>query len=157
MDILPINFDLKLEEITEWHKIWKKETFGSDSLNPERYYNTTGDGRYLYGVKEGESLNNEKAMCERVLEVLLRIRLINQKLSGKGLLIHLQYAEREQLKKERERLYNEFLGMVQQSTTTNPKSQQIPQELSTPDAERYFKKAIELRLMDNKYQWLKGY
>ena len=80
MDILPIDFDLTLEEITKWHNQWKVERYGSDCLNPERYYNTPDDGRYLYGVREGESLNDEKAESERVLELLCRLRLINQQL-----------------------------------------------------------------------------
>ena len=95
MEIWPIDFDKTLEEITEWHNQWKVERFGSDSLNPERYYNN--DGRYLYGVREGESLSEEKAESERVLEILCRLRLINQQLKGKGLSQHLQWREREQL------------------------------------------------------------
>ena len=155
MDILPIDFDLSLEEITKWHNQWKVERYGSDSLNPERYYNTTEDGRYLYGVKEGESLNDEKEEIERVLELICRLRLINQQLKGKGLSQHMQYVERVQLKKEREGLYKEYLELIQQPQSLNPEPQR-PKELSTPEAKRYFEKAIELGLMDNKYIWLKG-
>lgn len=113
MDILPIDFDLTLEEITKWHNQWKVERYGSDCLNPERYYNTTDDGRYLYGVREGESLNDEKAKADKVLELLLRIKQINDKLSGKALSQHLQWRERELLKEERETLYKAFLDEVQ--------------------------------------------
>lgn len=39
---------------------------------------------------------------------------------------------------------------------TKPEPQQLPQELSTQEAKAYFKKAIELGLMDKTYKWLKG-
>lgn len=107
MEIWPIDFDKTLQEITEWHNQWKIERFGSDSLSPERYYND--DGRYLHGVREGESLNAEKADSDMVLELLVRIKNINDKLNGKGLSKHLQWREREQLKGERETLYKAFL------------------------------------------------
>ena len=114
MDIWPIDFNKTLEEISKWFDGWKTERFGSDSLNPERYYKVTPDekGRYLYGVAEGESLNDEKEKCDKVLELLLRIKQINDKLSGKALSQHLQWREREQLKGERETLYNTFLDIV---------------------------------------------
>ena len=102
MEIWPIDFDKTLQEISEWHNQWKVERFGGDSLNPERYYND--DGRYLHGVREGESLNDEKAICDKVLELLVRIKNINDRLKGKGLSQHLQWKEREQLKGERETL-----------------------------------------------------
>ena len=111
MDIWPIDFDKTIQEISEWHNQWKVERFGSDSLSPERYYND--DGRYLHGVREGESLNEEKATCDKVLELLVRIKNINYRLKGKGLSQHLQWKEREQLKGERARLYKEFLDEVQ--------------------------------------------
>lgn len=37
-----------------------------------------------------------------------------------------------------------------------PKPQQIPTELDTPEAKVYLDKAIELGLMDSNYKWLKG-
>lgn len=157
MKILPIDFDMTIVEISKWFDQWKSERFGGESLQPERYFNITEDGRFLYGVKDGESLNDEKAKCERVLELLLKIRLINQKLSGKGLSQHLQYVEREQLKKEREGLYNEFLELSQQPQNLTPEPQQIAKELTTPEAKAYFKKAIDLGLMDNNFRWLKGW
>ncbi len=46
---------------------------------------------------------------------------------------------------------------LQQHQETAPEPQQIDKELTTPEAKRYFKKAIELGLMDNKYKWLKGW
>lgn len=113
MDIWPIDFDKTLQEISEWLDGWKVERFGSDSLNPERYYKTTQDGRYLYGVAEGASLNDEKAKCDKVLELLLSIKNINDKLCGRGITQHLQWREREAIIKERETLYKEFLDEVQ--------------------------------------------
>ena len=35
-------------------------------------------------------------------------------------------------------------------------AQQLPDELKTDEAQRYFSKAVELGLMDNGYKWLKG-
>lgn len=114
MEIWPVDFDKTLPEISEWLDGWKVERFGSDSLDPERYYKVTPDekGRYLYGVAEGESLNDEKAKADKVLYLLLSIKQINDKLSGKALSQHLQWREREQLKGERERLYKDFLDIV---------------------------------------------
>lgn len=114
MEIWPIDFDKTLKEISEWLDGWKVERFGSDSLNPERYYKVTPDekGRYLYGVAEGESLNDEKATCDKVLELLVRIKNINDRLKGKGLSQHLQWKERERLKGERETLYKDFLDIA---------------------------------------------
>ncbi len=167
MEIWPIDFDKTLKEISEWHDQWKEERFGSDSLNPRekdgqtrgtwRYHNKTSDGRYLYGVAEGESLNDEKADSDKVLELLVRIKNINDRLKGKGLSQHLQWKEREQLKGEREGLYKEFLDEVQADIVKQQqKPQQIPPELSTPEAKLYLDKAIKLGLMDSNYKWLKG-
>jgi hypothetical protein len=114
MEIWPIDFDKTLQEISEWLDGWKVERFGSDILNPERYYKVTPDekGRYLYGDAEGESLNQEKADCDKALELLVRIKNINDRLKGKGLSQHLQWRERERLKGERETLYKDFLDIV---------------------------------------------
>ena len=115
MDIWPKDFNKNIRELSEWLDKWRVERFGSDSLNPERYYKVTPDekGRYLYGVAEGESLNDEKAKCDKVRDLLLSIKQINDKLSGKGLSQHLQWKEREQLKRERETLYKDYLEEVQ--------------------------------------------
>ena len=139
MEIWPIDFNKSLREINEWFDGWKTERFGSDSLNPERYYETTPDegGRYLYGVAEGESLNDEKAKADKVLELLLRIKQINDKLSGRALSQHLQWREREQLKEDRETLYKEFLDKIH---TT-----QVPQR---GELLYYCNKAIEFGLLE---------
>lgn len=154
LELLPIDFDITLQELTMWHKQWCISRYGSDSLNPERYYNISPDGRYLYEVREGESLNDEKSKCDKVLDLLLRMRLINQKLNGKRLSQHLQWQEREQLEKERETLYKTFLDEVQADIVREqPEPQQIPNELSTPEAKIYLDKAIKLNLIDNGYKW----
>ena len=159
MDILPIDFDMTIVEISKWFDQWKSERFGGESLQPERYYNITEDGRFLYGVKEGESLNDEKAICDRVLDLLLKIRLINQKLSGRGLSQHLQYVEREQLKKEREGLYNEFLELTQQPQNLNPKikkelKEYLPEKLKSDEAVDIFQKAIDSQLIECTAEYL---
>ena len=100
------------EEISRWLDRWSVGRFGEDCLNPARYYKTTKDGRYLYGVKEGAT-NEEKAIRERVLELLCKIISINKKLNGEGLTKHLTYNEREAKKNEREKLYKEFLSLTQ--------------------------------------------
>lgn len=119
MDIWPIDFNKTLEEINEWFDKWRVERFGSNDTS--RYYKQIPfeyddkektKGCYLYGVAEGESLNDEKAKCDKVLDLLLSIKQINDKLSGKALSQHLQWREREQLKGERETLYKAFLDIV---------------------------------------------
>ena len=139
MDIWPIDFNKTPQEISEWFDKWRVERFGSNSLNPERYYKVTPDekGRYLYGVAEGESLNDEKAKCDKVLWLLLSIKQINDKLSGKALSQHLQWREREQLKEERETLYKAFLDEVQ--TAEEPQRGELLY---------YCNKAVELGLLE---------
>lgn len=137
MDIWPIDFDKTIVEINEWFDGWKTERFGADSLNPERYYKVSPDGRYLYEVAEGESLNDEKAKADKVLYLLLRIKQINDKLSGKALSQHLQWKEREQLKSERETLYKDYLDIV----TAAPEPQR-------GELLYYCNKAVELGLLE---------
>lgn len=137
MDIWHIDFDKTIVEINEWFDGWKTERFGADSLNPERYYKVSPDGRYLYEVAEGESLNDEKAKADKVLYLLLRIKQINDKLSGKALSQHLQWKEREQLKSERETLYKDYLDIV----TAAPEPQR-------GELLYYCNKAVELGLLE---------
>ena len=100
MKILPIDFDIKnaLQTISDWVDEWSVERYGEESLKPEYYYNQSDDGRYLFGVKH----NEEHATIEHVRELLLKIYNINYKLSDEGQLKHLNYAEREKLKAERQ-------------------------------------------------------
>lgn len=60
--------------------------------------------------------------------------------------------------KERKRVLMELKSefMTQQPQSLSPEPQQISEELETPEAQRYFKKAIDLGLMDSNYHWLKG-
>lgn len=112
MKKIEIDCHMTIEEINKWHEDWSVERFGKDCLNPARYYKTTEDGRYLYGVKEG-AINDEKAIRDRVLELLCKINSINKELNGEGLTKHLTFNERETRKKEREKLYKEFLNYTQ--------------------------------------------
>jgi len=153
MEILPKDFNKNIRELSEWLDKWRVERFGSDSLNPERYYKVTKDDRYLYGVAEGESLNDEKAKCDKVRDLLLSIKQINDKLSGKGLSQHLQWKEREQLKRERETLYKDYLEEVQ----TEPEPQRaMPEELNTEDAKELLDrlyKAGYIKIEKGAYIW----
>ena len=128
MKILPIDFDLPDYELSTWHDKWSTDKFGEGVLDPCRYYQSSKDGRYLYGVVEDEALNEEKAIRDHVLELLLRIRAINRKLKGVGIIKQLTYQEREELKKRRKALYNEFEGLNSRQTTDaqslNPEPQQ---------------------------------
>ena len=137
MDIWPIDFNKTIDEISKWFDGWKEKRFGAESLNPERYYKVSPDGRYLYEVAEGESLNDEKAKADKVLYLLLRIKQINDKLSGKALSQHLQWKEREQLKSERETLYKDYLDIV----TAAPEPQR-------GELLYYCNKAVELGLLE---------
>lgn len=112
MEKLPKEFAGTLEAVDKWHKQWFIEMFGAE-CGPDRYYNTYSDGRYLSGAKEGEAINDEKEQQERVLELLCRLRLINLKLNGVGLNTHLKPQEREQLRNERERVYNEYCILIE--------------------------------------------
>lgn len=86
MEILPIDFDLTVEQLSEWHDKWRLERFGSNDNT--RYYQT--DGRYLYGVVQDTGLCEEKAIQERVLDLLCSIKGANMKLKGVGLNWHLR-------------------------------------------------------------------
>lgn len=150
LELLPIDFDMPLKELSKWHDKWSVWKYGADSIKPERYYNVMPDGS-LMGAKEGYELNEEKDGREEVLRLLLKIRLINQKLGGKGLFFHLLSGERERLKEERERLYNS----LKQKAGLLPQSQQDKVFLSG-SAKRLFSNAISKGLIDSdgdKYKW----
>ena len=142
MERLPITFAGTLEEIDKWHNQWSIETFGVE-CGPDRYYKTTPDGRYLYGVREGEAINDEKDQRERVLEKLCRLRIINRKLSGVGLNYHLKPEERERLKNERESVYKDYCTLIgpdgldeyrKSQNEKNCNSQNKPTEPFVPDS-----------------------
>lgn len=165
MNIPPIDFDLPDKELSKWHDKWSTEKFGEGVLDPGRYYQASKDGVYLYGVAEGKALNEEKAIREQVLELLLRIRAINRKLKGVGINKHLTYQEREELKKRREALYNEIKGLNSRQTTDaqslNPEPQQmelkdlLPKKLKADEAVEVFQNAIDAQLITNSPEGLK--
>ena len=121
MEILPIDFDLTVEQLSEWHDKWHLERFGSNDNT--RYYRT--DGRYLYGVVQDTGLCEEKAIQERVLDLLCSIKGANMKLKGVGLNWHLTYQERENIKSTRETLYKELTQLIK------PQQEQTEQQEST--------------------------
>lgn len=108
METLPIDFDLTLTQLSEWHDKWRLERFRSNDNT--RYYQT--DGRCLYGVIQDTELCEEKAIQERVLDLLCLIREANMKLKGIGLNWHLTYQERENIKSTREALYKELTQFI---------------------------------------------
>lgn len=121
MEILPIDFDLTVEQLSEWHDKWRLERFGSNDNT--RYYQT--DGRYLYGVVQDTGLCEEKAIQERVLDLLCSIKGANMKLKGVGLNWHLTYQERENIKSTRETSYKELTQLIK------PQQEQTEQQEST--------------------------
>ena len=108
METLPIDFDLTLAQLSEWHDKWRLERFRSNDNT--RYYQT--DGRCLYGVIQDTELCEEKAIPERVLDLLCLIREANMKLKGIGLNWHLTYQEKENIKSTREALYKELTQFI---------------------------------------------
>ncbi len=167
MEMLPIDFDLTLTQLSEWHDNWRLERFGSNDNT--RYYQT--DGRYLYGVAQDTELCKEKAIQERVLELLCLIRQANMKLKGIGLNWHLTYQEIEDIKCKRETLYKEFIqltidGKEQTQKTSIQQNEQatvehnsapdaltqalsdLPTELVTNEVKKLFDKAIQANIIE---------
>lgn len=145
LELLPIDFDMSLKEVAEWHDKWSVWKYGADSIKPERYYNVMSDGSLMV-AKEGYELNEEKDNREEVLRLLLKMRLINQKLGSKGLFFHLLSGERERLKEERERLYNSLkqkAGLLPQRQQIEGNELNLPDEVNTPKAQKAFAKAIK--------------
>lgn len=121
METLPIDFDLTLTQLSEWHDKWRLERFRSNDNT--RYYQTAG--RCLYGVIQDTELCEEKAIQERVLDLLCLIREANMKLKGIGLNWHLTYQERENIKSTREALYKELTQFIK------PQQKQAKQQETT--------------------------
>lgn len=121
METLPIDFDLTLTQLSEWHDKWRLERFRSNDNT--RYYQT--DGRCLYGVIQDTEFCEEKAIQERVLDLLCLIREANMKLKGIGLNWHLTYQERENIKSTREALYKELTQFIK------PQQKQAKQQETT--------------------------
>lgn len=167
METLPIDFDLTLTQLSEWHDKWRLERFGSNDNT--RYYQT--DGRFLYGVAQGAELCEEHAIQERVLNLLCLIREANMKLKGIGLNWDLTYQERENIKSTRETLYKEFIqltidGKEQTQKTSIQQNEQatagynsapdaltqvlsvLPTELVTIEVKKQFAKAIQANIIE---------
>ena len=166
METLPIDFDLTLAQLSEWHDKWRLERFGSNDNT--RYYQT--DGRYLNGVIQDTELRKEKAIQERVLKLLCLIRQANMKLKGIGLNWHLTYQERENIKSTRETLYKEFIQLIggkeQTQKTSIQQNEQataghnsapdaltqtlsvLPTELVTNEVKKLFDKAIQANIIE---------
>lgn len=121
METLPIDFDLTLTQLSEWHDKWRLERFGSNDNT--RYYQT--DGRCLYGVIQDTELCEEEVIQERVLNLLCLIRQANMKLKGIGLNWRLTYQERENIKSTREALYKELTQFIK------PQQKQAEQQETT--------------------------
>ena len=121
METLPIDFDLTLTQLSEWHDKWRLERFGSNDNT--RYYQT--DGRYLNGVIQDTELRKEKAIQERVLELLCLIRQANMKLKGIGFWDDLTCQEIENIESTREALYKELTQFIK------PQQKQAEQQKTT--------------------------
>lgn len=106
--VLPIDFDMTLAQLSEWHDKWRLIRFGSN--DNARYYNT--DGRYLYDDLLDYNLAEEQRIQERVLELLCRIRQANMRLKGVGLYYALTYQEMEDIRRNRKALYEEFIKLI---------------------------------------------
>ena len=104
IEMLPVDFDLTLSELSEWHDKWRVVRFGSNDNT--RYYQT--DGRYFNGVIQDTELRKEKAIQERMLELLCRMRRFTNELKR----MNLSHQERENIKCKRETLYKEFKRLI---------------------------------------------
>lgn len=162
-DVLPIDFDLSLEALTQWHNNWRIRRFGRESLDPSRYYKTfiSEDKCYLYGVKQDEKLLEEAAIQERVLELLCRIRQETRILKGIELNQRQTFEERQESKKRRAMYYDEYQILIKEPKHSQPDGNNIglSDEVNTPRAQKYFAKAIEAGYMkktEQGFEWLFG-
>lgn len=104
METLPIDFDLTLAQLSEWHDKWRLERF--ESNDNTRYYQT--DGRYLYDTLLDKDLAEEKRVSDYVLELLCKIRKMTNELKR----MNLSYQESEDIKCKRETLYKELTQFI---------------------------------------------
>ena len=128
MELLNIDFNLTINDISKYHDEWCKERFG-DSDNA-KFFEQSPDGRYIYPcVKTGEKLAEEYAIRNRFLELLLRIKKANDKLNNVGQTWPLEYGEREAIKKERQELYSELL-QIDKRARGDYSNNNLPDELN---------------------------
>lgn len=159
MELLNIDFNLTINDISKYHDEWCKERFG-DSDNA-KFFEQSPDGRYIYPcVKTGEKLAEEYAIRNRFLELLLRIKKANDKLNNVGQTWPLEYGEREAIKKERQELYSELLQIDKRARgyySNNNLPTKAKVNTTTKREDYYFDKAINAGLMEKDgvgYKWL---
>lgn len=163
METLPIDFDLTLAQLSEWHDKWRLERFGSNDNT--RYYQT--DGRYLYDTLLDNDLAEEQRVSDYVLGLLCKIRKMTNELKR----MNLSYQESEDIKCKRETLYKEFIqltidGKEQTQKTSIQQNEQataghnsapdaltqvlsvLPTELVTIEVKKQFAKAIEANIIE---------
>ena len=117
METLPIDFDLTLAQLSEWHDKWRLERFRSNDNT--RYYQT--DGRYLYDTLLDKDLAEEQEVSDYVLELLCRMRRFTNELKR----MNLSHQERENIKCKREALYKELTQFIK------PQQKQAKQQETT--------------------------
>lgn len=163
METLPIDFDLTLAQLSEWHDKWRLERFRSNDNT--RYYQT--DGRYLYDTLLDKDLAEEQEVSDYVLELLCRMRRFTNELKR----MNLSHQERENIKCKRETLYKEFIqltidGKEQTKKTSTQQNEQatgghnsapdaltqvlsvLPTELVTIEVKKQFAKAIQANIIE---------
>lgn len=163
METLPIDFDLTLAQLSEWHDKWRLERFGSNDNT--RYYQT--DGRYLYDTLLDNDLAEEQEESDYVLGLLCKIRKMTNELKR----LNRPRQERENIKRERETLYKEFIqltidGKEQTQKTSIQQNEQATEggnsapdaltqvlsvlstELVTNEVKKQFAKAIEADIIE---------
>lgn len=149
METLPIDFDLTLAQLSEWHDKWRLERFGSNDNT--RYYQT--DGRYLYDTLLDNDLAEEQEVSDYVLELLCKIRKMTNELKK----MNRPHQERENIKRRRETLYKEFIQLTingkEQTHTKKTSTQQNEQATeggnSAPDALTQVLSVLSTELVTN--------
>lgn len=162
METLPIDFDLTLTQLSEWHDKWRLERFGSNDNT--RYYNT--DGRYLYDTLLDSDLAKEQRLSDDVLELLCKIRKMTNELKR----LNRPRQEIEDIICKRETLYKEFIQLIggkeQTQKTSIQQNEQptvehnsapdaltqalydLPTELVTNEVKKQFDKAIQANIIE---------
>lgn len=147
MEKLPIDFDLTLAQLSEWHDKWRLERFGSNDNT--RYYQT--DGRYLYDTLLDKDLAEEKRVSDYVLGLLCKIRKMTNELKR----MNLSYQESEDIKCKRETLYKEFIQLTidgkeqTQKTSIQQNEQATAGHNSAPDALTQVLSVLSTELVTN--------
>lgn len=147
METLPIDFDLTLAQLSEWHDKWRLERFGSNDNT--RYYQT--DGRYLYDTLLDNDLAEEQRVSDYVLGLLCKIRKMTNELKR----MDLSYQESEDIKCKRETLYKEFIQLTidgkeqTQKTSIQQNEQATAGHNSAPDALTQVLSVLSTELVTN--------